>query len=69
MQHEKYDGQDDGEYHFSDDQLNYDAEPEVVNASPAAGGAATASASQYKKPIIGLVVFFALIFFIGALTV
>lgn len=65
MEHEKYDGQDDGEYHFSDDQLNYDMEPEVVNASPtASGGATAASVAQFKKPLIGLAIFFALIFLV-----
>jgi hypothetical protein len=63
MEHEKYEGQDDGEYHFSDDQLNYEAEP--AHASPASGGStASAAVAQYKKPAIGLAIFFVLIFLV-----
>lgn len=62
MSHEKYEGQDDGEYHFSDDQANYDVEPEVAQAAPVATGGS--AAAQYRKPVLGLLVFGALIFMV-----
>jgi hypothetical protein len=68
---DKYDGQEDGEYHFSDDQGSYDIEPEVTTTKPAAPakGPITATAlrgnfNQYRKPIIGVGVFILLIFLV-----
>lgn len=65
---DEYEGQEDGEYHFSDDQANYDAEPEaarqaapaVAPAKPAGGG----GINQYRRPIIGVGVFIFLIFLV-----
>ncbi len=73
--HDPYEGQDEGEYHFSDDQANYEIEPELSDKSPETevpaavtptlGGAATVSGTQsYKRPLIGMAVFFVLIFLV-----
>jgi hypothetical protein len=65
----KYDSQEDGEYHFSDDQMGYD-EPEVKVATAAAApqsspaAAAAAGVSQYRRPIIGVAIFILLIFLV-----
>ena len=69
----KYDGQEDGEYHFSDDQGSYDLEPEIAPVTPKAPTASAAPAAaidmrakfnQYRKPIIGVGIFILLIFLI-----
>lgn len=67
----KYESQEDGEYHFSDDQINYDLEPEVKPGatpkpavSPALASAAAAGVSQYRRPIIGVAIFIVLIFLV-----
>jgi hypothetical protein len=69
----KYDGQEDGEYHFSDDQGSYDLEPEIAPVAPKAPTASAAPAAaidlrakfnQYRKPIIGVGIFILLIFLI-----
>jgi hypothetical protein len=72
---EKYEGQEDGEYHFSDDQANYEMEPddavhstgEKVAAAPKAaqGGGGI---EQYKRPLIGVTVFVVLIFLVYKIT-
>jgi biotin carboxyl carrier protein len=62
---DKYEGQDDGEYHFSDDQMNYEMDAEAMKASAAPSATVTASnMASYKRPLIGLGVFFVLIFFV-----
>jgi hypothetical protein len=72
---EKYEGQEDGEYHFSDDQANYEMEPddaahhsteEKVAAAPksAQGG----GIEQYKRPLIGVAFFVILIFVVYKIT-
>ena len=69
---DKYDGQEDGEYHFSDDQGSYDVEPEIAPKTAAAApvkGPVTAASlkvsfNQYRKPIIGVGVFLLLIFLV-----
>lgn len=61
----KYDGQEEGEYHFSDDQVNYDLDAGVPKMAAASGGAAVASAgngvatriSSSRRLLIGIVVF------------
>jgi hypothetical protein len=67
----KYDGQEDGEYHFSDDQGGYESEPEIIptKAAPAAAAPAVAvplkdRINQYRKQLIGIGVFFLLIFLV-----
>lgn len=60
----KYEGSDDSEYHFSDDEVNYEAEPESGKSSAprdvqAGDFKPTGSA---KKMLIGLGVFFGLVF-------
>ena len=57
---DKFEGHDDGEYHFSDDNANYEAEPDVKKAA----AAPAVNAQALKKPLIGLVVFFVLIFLV-----
>jgi hypothetical protein len=70
MVHERddeYEGQEDGEYHFSDDQANYDAEPDVgkpsapaiPKAAPSAGGM-----NALRRPLIGVGIFIFLIFLV-----
>lgn len=71
MVNERYDdkpeGQDESEYHFSDDQVNYDMEPEVVKDGAAAAVAAAPKASitdklkQNRRIGIGIVIFIMLI--------
>jgi hypothetical protein len=70
MVHERddeYEGQEDGEYHFSDDQANYEMEPEAAADKPAAAATATASSpaapagaagakKSMRRPIVGVVV-------------
>ncbi len=70
MVHERddeYEGQEDGEYHFSDDQANYEMEPEITTKSdapaapkpaPIGGGAA----KNLRRPVLGVVVFVLVIF-------
>ncbi len=66
---EKYEGHEDGEYHFSDDQANYEMESDVVE-QPAAAPKPTKAVSaqellqQYKRPLIGVAVFVFLIFLV-----
>jgi uncharacterized coiled-coil protein SlyX len=67
----KYDGQEDGEYHFSDDQGGYESEPEITptKAAPAAAAPTVAvplkdRINQYRKQLIGVGVFFLLIFLV-----
>lgn len=72
MVNEREDISDDeeGEYHFSDDQINYEVEPETASTSKAQdsqGGTQhfkknLANLSRYKRVIIGVVVFFVLIY-------
>src|SRR5258708_3008467 len=73
MSHErddnKYDGQEDGEYHFSDDQGSYDAEPEATTtkaapAPPVAASPLSGRINQYRKLIIGVGIFILLIFLV-----
>jgi len=68
----KYDVQDDGEYHFSDDQANYEMEPEVVklptpdkSTPKSSGGGISSLISQYRRPLIGGVVLIFLIFLVS----
>jgi hypothetical protein len=70
---DKYEGQEDGEYHFSDDQANYEMEPDAVAHPTEAKGAPAAAKSsggieQYKRPLIGVVVFVVLIFLVYKIT-
>ncbi|MES2218099.1 MAG: hypothetical protein V4501_06785 [Pseudomonadota bacterium] len=67
----KYDGQEDGEYHFSDDQGGYEVEPEITPAKPAPKTASPVASiplkdrlNQYRKPLIGVGVFMLLIFLV-----
>ena len=46
---DKYEGQDEGEYHFSDDQFNYDMEQE----SPKPSTAAPVASSDFKQNLMG----------------
>lgn len=60
---EKYDGHEDGEYHFSDDQVNYEIESEAVD-QPVVSVKSTKPRDifqQYKRPLIGVGVFVFLI--------
>lgn len=66
---DKFEGQEEGEYHFSDDQMNYeDVETETPKApTPPARSFKEnliAVLSKYRRMIIGVVVFFGLIFLI-----
>jgi hypothetical protein len=76
MAHERddnrYDGQEDGEYHFSDDQGGYEIEPEITPAKVAPTAKSPAAAAlplkerlnQYRKPLIGIGVFILLMFLV-----
>jgi hypothetical protein len=72
MVHERddeYEGQEDGEYHFSDDQANYEMEPEITTKTdaPAAPKPAPVSAGTSKnlrRPVLGVVVFVLVIFLV-----
>jgi hypothetical protein len=73
MVHERddeYEGQEDGEYHFSDDQANYEMEPEITikTAAPKAPQPAAPVSSgtpkNLKRPVIGIVVFVLVIFLV-----
>lgn len=66
---EKYEGHEEGEYHFSDEQINYDE----VETEPAKAGATTSAPlkqqviekfGQHRRIVIGVVVFFGLIFLV-----
>lgn len=62
---EKYDDQDDSEYHFTDDQVSYEIDSDTAKANGASGQSPIISIlSQYRRQLIGLVVFFVLIFVI-----
>jgi hypothetical protein len=70
---EKYEGQEDGEYHFSDDQANYEMEPDDAAHSTeqkavAAPKTAQGGIEQYKRPLIGVTVFVVLIFLVYKIT-
>lgn len=62
---EKYEGQEDSEYQFSDDQISYDTDTTDVKT---AGGKYKADIVgkilYYKRPLIGVGVFFILIFLV-----
>jgi intracellular multiplication protein IcmG len=70
MVHERddeYEGQEDGEYHFSDDQANYEMEPEITvkTAAPAQPKSALPpkpGGKSFKRPVIGILVFIFVIF-------
>lgn len=75
MVHERddeYEGQEDGEYHFSDDQANYEMEPEVEKQPVADAPKSTKKSSsggrfdlgKYRRPMIGAGIFFFLIFLV-----
>jgi len=59
---EKYDSHDDSEYHFSDDQVSYETESSDVKSSASGRDAVIAKLSQHRRPLIGLALFFVLIF-------
>lgn len=64
---DRYEGhEDEEEYHFSDDQVSYDVEPETVKTSTAPQGSAQliAKVKQFQRPIIGVSVFFVLLFIV-----
>lgn len=70
MAHERYDdkyeGQDEGEYHFSDDQVNYEMDGDATSkdgavASAAPAGDLTQKLKQHRRIAIGIVVFIVLI--------
>jgi hypothetical protein len=67
---EKYDGHEDSEYHFSDDQSNYEMEPEVEK--PTASNVQTVTLAnkigQFRKPITGVVIFIFLVFLVYKIT-
>jgi hypothetical protein len=71
---EKYEGQEDGEYHFSDDQANYEMEPDEAahstetKVAAAPKSAASGGIEQYKRPLIGVTVFVVLIFLVYKIT-
>jgi intracellular multiplication protein IcmG len=70
---DKYEGQEDGEYHFSDDQANYEMEPDEATqpAEPKASAAVAKTSGgieQYKRPLIGVAVFVVLIFLVYKIT-
>ncbi len=57
--------EEEGEYHFSDDQVNYDIEPETPKAAPAAAGfskdAVLTKLTQNRRKVLGVVAFIILI--------
>jgi hypothetical protein len=63
-----HDRDEDSEYHFSDDQVSYDAEPDDIKLSTApsakAPAAAAASRNSLRKPVIGVLIGVFLIFLI-----
>lgn len=67
MVNERYEGegQEEGEYHFSDDQANYDMETETAKDSAAVAVAPKESVAdklkQHRRVVIGLVVFIILL--------
>jgi intracellular multiplication protein IcmG len=64
---EKYEGQDEGEYHFSDDQVTYEADTETVKAHDATAvvkESPLAQLNKYRRVIIAVVVFFVLMFIV-----
>jgi hypothetical protein len=76
MVHERddeYEGQEDGEYHFSDDQANYEIEPEATDNKPPSASVATAAPkttaasggpNKMRRPMIGAAVFAVVIFLV-----
>jgi hypothetical protein len=72
MVHERddeYEGQEDGEYHFSDDQANYEMEPEITPKTAAPGAPKPApisadTAKSMRRPVIGVIVFALVIFLV-----
>ncbi len=62
-QGDKYNNHEDGEYHFSDDEgISYEVENEPVNPRPAAGENWMNKLTRSKRMLIGLGVFFVLVF-------
>lgn len=63
---EKYDDQDEGEYHFSDDQVNYEAEADGVKIHEGSSGNAKQSMAtmfnQNRRMIIIVLVIFVIIY-------
>jgi hypothetical protein len=70
MAHERddeYEAQEDGEYHFSDDQANYEVEPDVAKSSPAAAPKSVVAglgSKPFKRPLIGVGVFLVVVFLV-----
>lgn len=62
---EKYEGQEDSEYQFSDDQVSYDTEsPDLKPAGSKSRPDIVGKILYYKRPLIGVAVFFVLIFLV-----
>lgn len=61
---EQYDPNEESEYHFSDDQINYEVENDDVRIAPSSPVSPAARLAKYRRPIIGLLVFMGLIFVI-----
>lgn len=62
---DKYEGQDDSEYHFSDEEVSYEVEPETAKAAPAAGGEQSSGVSRLagsKRMLISAGVFIAIVY-------
>jgi hypothetical protein len=62
---DKYEGQDDSEYHFSDEEVSYEVESETPKSSPAAGGEQSAGVSRLagsKRMLISFGVFIAIVY-------
>jgi hypothetical protein len=62
---DKYEEHDDSEYHFTDEEVNYEVETETSKMAPAAGGEQKAGLgarlSQSKRMLASLAVFFVLV--------
>lgn len=58
---DKYESQEESEYHFSDDQAVYEIEGESKTPPVTNQGTILNKISQYRRPIIGIVVFLILI--------
>lgn len=62
---DKYEGHEEGEYHFSDDQATYEMDSETSathTAKPNLGGGIAGKLNQNRRMIIGVSVFFVLVF-------
>jgi hypothetical protein len=61
---DRYEGQEEEEYHFSDDQTNYDVDADIPKASTAGSGSLASKFAQKREIMLGTVALVVLVFFV-----